>query len=204
MSPTGTKQATPLAELRRLETAEAKAKEVHSQIGRELTAAERRLNGYLDEPGVLSELGRLRRREPAMFDESGAPKGNSPAAELQSEIDALVAKIAELRPQYEQAGRLLTNATEVREAFTADNLSELLHDPALVAEAETVRDEANEAAALAEAAMDRYVQFNLRVQALSTSHHDRRGTRVPGLDAAADYRRTLESVDLPVPLPELS
>jgi hypothetical protein len=157
--------------------------------------------GWLDDRGVVDELNRLRQREPGQFDEDGAPKKDTEAGRVQAEIEALESEIAELEPKLEQARRLAARAREDREVFAAGNLRAILGG--LVAEGEAVRAEANEAAIGQEASMARYIGFVQRVQGLIATRVDLRQLRVPGLDAAAEFRRSAASVDLPVPIPEL-
>lgn len=68
-------------------------------------------------------------------------------------------------------------------------------------EAEGVATQVNASAQELSQALDGYLGFHGRVSALvAVAGRNTRG--VPGLDAAADYRRLAQNVDLPAPIPE--
>jgi hypothetical protein len=151
----------------------------------------------LDTPGLLDLLRDLQRRDPAQFDSEDLPRG-SEAKKLQAEIDEVGDPSSRL-PRIEQARRVEARAKADVEAFVADNLDGILDG--LGPEAEKVAVQANERAQDLSDALDSYIGFQGRVSALvATAGRDTRS--VPGLDAAAQCRRTAQEVHLPAPIPE--
>ena len=84
-----TKQRTSaLNQLNDLEDAHKQAADRATELTREYTAKNRRLHGWMDEPGLLDLLRRLQHREPDRFAADGSPRGPE-ATMLQKEIDAV-------------------------------------------------------------------------------------------------------------------
>src|SRR5687767_8171810 len=113
---TATKTKTPLETEAELRAIEAERAQEASHLVRELTDKQRRLFGWLDDHGLISELEGLRQREPDTFDADGNPRPGTAAAKLQAEAEAM-GDLAELTRRVEQARRLLNHATLQRRQF---------------------------------------------------------------------------------------
>jgi hypothetical protein len=185
-----------LAELEALERAWQGALEKANDLARSHSEKMRRLHRWLDDPGLLDQRAALQRRDPDQYGPAGEPRGPEARA-LQKEIDA-VGDPGELVPRLDQARRVEAKRKADVDAFLCAHLDAVIDD--LRPEAEAMAAEANEAAREFVEKLDRYLAFHGRVAALLASVG--RDTRaVPGLDAAADLRRTAEDVALPAPIP---
>ena len=97
-------RTSALDQLNDLEDAHTEAADRATDLTREYTAKNRRLHGWMDEPGLLDLLRRLQHREPDQFAADGTPRGPE-AKKLQKEIDA-VGDPQALVPEIDQAVRL--------------------------------------------------------------------------------------------------
>jgi len=191
---TTTKSA--LAELERLEREQHKAHKVASELAREHFGKRKRLDGHLDEAGLLDERRRLEFRDPAQFAPDGSAKG-AEAKAIEKEINA-IGDLAPLAREIEHARLLEAKAKGDADEFAREHLTAILEE--LRPKAEAVADAANAAAAAFGKACGEYIAFNGRVAGL-LGKVPGANTRVPGLDAAAEHQRTVKAVDLPAPVP---
>jgi hypothetical protein len=201
-SAVASKPKDALTELQALERVWQRETEQEKALGRELSTRNRKLYGYLDDWGLLRERDRLINREPAEYHPDGVPRRkDSKAGRLQAAIDENLDGLDELAAEVEHARRVEKAAKRDVDAFVAANLDAILDG--LRAQAEAVAADVNRKAGDLTEALDAYVGFHGRVAALLGSVG--RDTRaVPGLDAAADLKRTFERVELPAPVPEAS
>jgi hypothetical protein len=198
-SATATKHKNALAELEALERAWQHAGQKANDLAHEHSRKIRRLHRWLDDPGLLDRLAALQLREPDQFGPAGELRGPEVKA-LQKEIDA-VGDPAQLVPKLDQARRVEARRKADIDEFLRGHLDAVIDD--LRPEGEGIAAEANQAAREFVEKLGRYIAFHGRAATLLAPVG--RDTRaVPGLDAAADLKRTFERVELPAPVPEAS
>lgn len=177
----------------------SEAKDEATRLGREHFAARSALQGHLDDRGLAGELRRLQHRDPGQFHPDGRPRRkDSEAGRIQAEIDE-VPDVAELAQKVDHARRLEARAKEECNGFIAANFAELVE--AQRPRAEAAAAEVSARAADLVAALDGYLNA-YAVAARLTEPVQGIGTRVvPGVDAASNYRRAVEEINLPAPIP---
>ena len=197
-TPTATK-TDAMAELEALERVWQETADEATRLGREQFEVQKRLHGHLDERGLLDERRRLMDREPDQYHPDGsARRRESAAGRLEAEINK-TPDLAVLAQKVEHARRLEKRAKEKLDTHIRENVDAIL--AGLQREAEGVATQVNASAQELSQALDGYLGFHGRVSALvAVAGRNTRG--VPGLDAAADYRRLTQKVDLPAPIPE--
>lgn len=182
-----TKNLDALEQIEQLEAAHSAAKARQTEIAREHTAAQGRLQA------LHGDRGRLIHGEPGLVDHAGQPLASikdNPVAAIDAEL-AELPDVDDLYAQYLHA-RQVTEREErrVRE-FARDNAAAILEAMGPAGDAEQAR--VNDALAALRAAVDSYLRFAQRVEQLSP------GVRTRGLDASADLARSLQGRELPPP-----
>jgi hypothetical protein len=140
-------------------------------------------------------------RSPELVNHKGEPtsKDNEVAA-----IDRELQKLGDLEDlwkQVEHARRLEQSAKQAWGDFVAAHFSELIE--ASREEAEAVAAEANAAAQALVGALNRYLEFHSQIAGYTHPVPNIDARIVPGLDAAANFLRVAETVDLKPPLPTM-
>ena len=149
--------------------------------------------------GLVDHDQALQANDPTEFstDGTGTPTGPN-AKKLAAAIDE-VGDLGPLMQEAQHAGALEAKAERDRKAFVAENVTDLLAAMRPQAEAQPVAIAA--AVEGLREALSTYIGFNGQVaELLAAANLD---TRVPGLEEAANLRRSLEDIALPVPITEV-
>jgi hypothetical protein len=173
----------------------AKAQADASALARDHGAKIRRAQELND------ERGRLIHRDPSLVDHLGVPVGpDNPVGEIDKKIAAL-GDVEDLWRQVEHARRLEESAKQSWDDFVASHFWELIeaHWPA----GEAIANSANEAARVLVEELNRYLEFHSRIAGFTHPLPNVTTHIVPGLEAAANFLKVAESIDLQPPLPEL-
>lgn len=204
MTPTATpvKSLDAATEHKRLLDVASNLEAEADELSRRAFDVRKRVFGHMDDRGLLQDRESLQHRRPDLYNPNGTPRSkSSEAGKLQAEIDAQP-DLGDLDSRLAHARRLADRADEAVSAFVAQHYAELVES--IRPEAEGVAGEVNAKAREFVAALHRYLEQYGKAVRLTEPVIGIDGRSVPGVDAAADFLRVAETVDLPAPVPEVS
>ena len=130
---------------------------------------------------------------------SALPLPDNPVGEIDKQI-AKLGDLEDLGQRVEHARQIERSAQQAWDDFVANHFSTIVeaHRP----EGEQIAAEANEAARVLEERLRRYLGFHQRIAGFTAPVPGITTHVVPGLEAAANFLRVAESIDLKPPVPE--
>lgn len=209
MTPATAAQPNVLNELAALEAEHAELAANADTLSRDHWQRHVQLQGApaRDQRGLYDDLRTLLVREPQLFASDGTPLDpDSPAGQIAAEIEQLSAGLDDLARDADHAKAIANRKHQDVQAYVRAHFAEIMRD--LLPEARDVAAATNEAARIFAAQLDNYLAFHARVHGLcALVQRDGDATLVrsiPGQEAAANFKRSAEDVDLPAPIPEAS
>jgi hypothetical protein len=190
-----TKKTDVLEELAALERKEREAAEEEDAASRESAATSKRLHELVAARDDRYHL------EPTEYNADLSPRRkDSEAGRIQAEIEAGT-DTGELDRVLEHKRQVHRRERERKEAFILEHYAEIRERG--IAEDQRFADDVNAAAAALVEALRRYIGRHGANTQLTIPIREIDGRHVPGLEAAGNFLRAVESINLPAPTPKL-